>query len=164
MNVSLGFVVANWLTRDILFQIIAAARIKIHSSPFGGDVSPEECVPIYAGQPISGILSIRISLHWADQESKRQKYTLRYDIEERIKDWLVCGRKRGEFVAQVSTMNVSIFNNATCIIYVNTGRRDFQCPFDFNSTASRRIDPSQSRCQAITVCRRWHDNKCIAQY
>ncbi|KAG6376390.1 trafficking protein particle complex subunit 10 [Boletus reticuloceps] len=78
-------------------NIIAAARIKIHSSPLEG---PEKPAPIYAGQPISGTLSIRTSLHWGDPESKLQKYILRYDIEERIKDWLVCGRKRGEFIAR----------------------------------------------------------------
>jgi len=78
-------------------NIIAAARIKIHASPFD---SPENPALIYAGQPISGTLSIRTSLHWGDTESKRQKYILRYDIEERIKEWLVCGRKRGEFIAR----------------------------------------------------------------
>ncbi|KAF8559837.1 hypothetical protein OG21DRAFT_1453301 [Imleria badia] len=78
-------------------NIIAAARIRIHSSPLG---SPEKSAPIYAGQPITGTLSIRTSLHWGDAESKRQKYILRYDIEERIKDWLVCGQKRGEFIAR----------------------------------------------------------------
>jgi len=78
-------------------NIIAAARIKIHASPFD---SPENPALIYAGQPISGTLSIRTSLHWGDAESKRQKYILRYDIEERIKEWLVCGRKRGEFIAR----------------------------------------------------------------
>ncbi|KAF8136643.1 trafficking protein particle complex subunit 10 [Boletus edulis] len=73
------------------------ARIKIHSTPLEG---PEKPAPIYAGQPISGTLSISTSLHWGDPESKLQKYVLRYDIEERIKDWLVCGRKRGEFIAR----------------------------------------------------------------
>lgn len=92
---------------DVLFQIIAAARIRIYSSPSGSDVSSEKHTPIYAGQPLAGTLSIKASLHWSDPESKRLKYSLRYDIEERVKDWLVCGRKRGEFVAQASTMNLS---------------------------------------------------------
>lgn len=26
---------------------------------------------------------------------------MRYDVEERVKDWLVSGRKRGDFVAKV---------------------------------------------------------------
>ncbi|KAH7889469.1 trafficking protein particle complex subunit 10 [Phlebopus sp. FC_14] len=92
-------------------DIIAAARIEVHASPFGcgGDVSPDEVPPIYAGQPISAMLSIRTSLHWAEQGSKRRQYSMRYDIEERVKDWLVCGRKRGEFTAwDGETFNVPL--------------------------------------------------------
>ncbi|KIJ69219.1 hypothetical protein HYDPIDRAFT_80628 [Hydnomerulius pinastri MD-312] len=81
-------------------NITAAARIGIHSSPFTGDVSPDKLPPIYAGQPISATLSIKTSLHWGEQDSKRRKYLLRYDVEERVTEWLVCGRKRGDFAAQ----------------------------------------------------------------
>jgi len=86
-------------------NIIAAARITLHSSSLG---SPEKPAPIYAGQPISATLSIRTSLHWGDPENKRQKYILRYDIEERIKDWLVCGHKRGEFITRDETFSVPL--------------------------------------------------------
>ncbi|KAF9227601.1 hypothetical protein BS17DRAFT_746219 [Gyrodon lividus] len=81
-------------------NITAAAWIGIHMPPFAGEVHPDKLTPIYAGQPISATLFIKTSLHWAEQESKRQRYLLRYDVEERVKDWLVCGRKRGDFVAQ----------------------------------------------------------------
>ena len=54
-------------------------------------------------------------MHWGDPENKRQKYILRYDIEERIKDWLVCGRKRGEFIARVSTVFILITPRASYI-------------------------------------------------
>ena len=105
MNVSVEVCHPQRVDSMFLFQIIAAARIRIHSSSFG---SREKPAPIYAGQLISGTLSINTSLHWGDPESKQHEYTLRYDIEERIKDWLVCGRKRGEFIARVSTMNASV--------------------------------------------------------
>ncbi|KIJ16879.1 hypothetical protein PAXINDRAFT_162498 [Paxillus involutus ATCC 200175] len=82
-------------------NITAAAWIAIHTaSPFAGELHRDKLTPIYAGQPISATLTIKTSLHWAEQESKRWRYLLRYDVEERAKDWLVCGRKRGDFVAQ----------------------------------------------------------------
>jgi len=57
--------------------------------------------PIYAGQPLSATLWITVSLHWSDPDNKQQQYRTRYDVEERTKDWLICGRKRGDFVVQV---------------------------------------------------------------
>ncbi|KAG1768331.1 trafficking protein particle complex subunit 10 [Suillus occidentalis] len=54
---------------------------------------------IYAGQPINATLIFKTSFHWAEKEGKQRCYTMRYDVEERVKDWLLCGRKRGDFVA-----------------------------------------------------------------
>ncbi|KAF9246256.1 trafficking protein particle complex subunit 10 [Melanogaster broomeanus] len=78
-------------------NITAAARIGIYSSP---STDADKLTPIYAGQPLSATLSVKISLHWAEQESKRRRYMLRYDVEERFNDWLVCGQKRGDFAAE----------------------------------------------------------------
>ncbi|KAH7923870.1 hypothetical protein BV22DRAFT_1113164 [Leucogyrophana mollusca] len=78
-------------------NIIAAVRIGIHPTPFSAEVAPDKLPPTYAGQPISSTLSICNSLHWGESDGKRRRYMMRYDVEEMVKDWLVCGRKRGDF-------------------------------------------------------------------
>ncbi|KAH7915010.1 trafficking protein particle complex subunit 10 [Hygrophoropsis aurantiaca] len=80
-------------------NIVAAARIGIHPTPFSAEIAPYKLPPTYAGQPISCTLNVITSFHWSEGESKNQRYVMRYDVEEMVKDWLVCGRKRGDFVA-----------------------------------------------------------------
>ena len=82
-------------------QIVAAARIRILSTPFA-ERSTSKSLPLYAGQPISAVLTINASFHWGSSaDDKERTYILRYDIEELVKDWLVSGRKRGDFTATV---------------------------------------------------------------
>lgn len=83
-------------------NIIAAARIRIPSDPFGKAGSqPSKRVPLYAGQPIPAELTITTSFHWGGgNETKDKAYRMRFDVEELIKEWLVSGRKRGEFLAK----------------------------------------------------------------
>ncbi|KAK0450746.1 hypothetical protein EV421DRAFT_2050577 [Armillaria borealis] len=69
-------------------NIVAAVSIKL---------SPQSCW--YAGQPIPAVLSIQTSFHWDASGGKERKYRMRYDVEEMVRDWLVSGRKRGDFSA-----------------------------------------------------------------
>jgi trafficking protein particle complex subunit 10 len=63
----------------------------------------ETLPPLYAGQPITAMLTIQTSFHWTPPEdSDKQSYVMRFDVEEMTKDWLVSGRKRGDFIAKVS--------------------------------------------------------------
>jgi trafficking protein particle complex subunit 10 len=57
---------------------------------------------LYAGQPISAILSITPTFHWAPTDNlTNQSYNMRFDVGELSTDWLVSGRKTGDFIAKV---------------------------------------------------------------
>ncbi|KAI6109597.1 trafficking protein particle complex subunit 10 [Pisolithus sp. B1] len=90
-------------------NIVADAWIAVRPFPQTEDSPHSECPPIYAGQALSATVCITTSLHWNDPDNKGQRYRMRYDVEERTKDWLICGRKRGDFVVQDKiTFNVSL--------------------------------------------------------
>ncbi|KAI0319372.1 trafficking protein particle complex subunit 10 [Amylostereum chailletii] len=81
-----------------LMTILAAARLTILPTPFPTSApSSRERLPLYAGQPVSANLTIQTSLHWGSGDRSRKSYRLRFDVEELIRDWLVSGRKRGDF-------------------------------------------------------------------
>ncbi|KAF9452305.1 hypothetical protein P691DRAFT_805187 [Macrolepiota fuliginosa MF-IS2] len=81
-------------------HIVAAARINILATPFGS-VSAIGSSSLYAGQPISAELRIDTSFHWGPSANDQdQEFVMRYNVEEIIRDWLVSGPKRGEFVAK----------------------------------------------------------------
>lgn len=80
---------------------MAAARISILATPFG-NVDNVGSPSLYAGQPISAELKIDTSFHWGPSRNDRdQRFMMRYNIEETIRDWLISGPKRGEFSAKV---------------------------------------------------------------
>ncbi|TRM61873.1 trafficking protein particle complex subunit 10 [Schizophyllum amplum] len=81
-------------------DIVAAAGLRVTSNPAAAEDASEES-PFYAGQPLSALITVRTSFHWSDKprDSDRQ-YTLRFDLEEMTQDWLVSGRKRGDFAAE----------------------------------------------------------------
>ncbi|KAI0362291.1 hypothetical protein OH77DRAFT_1416520 [Trametes cingulata] len=84
-------------------HILAAARLQILENPFSLEKSQSQkrTRPLYAGQPISALLTVQTSFHWAPPEDKKvESYMMRYDIEDLTQDWLVSGRKRGDFVAK----------------------------------------------------------------
>jgi hypothetical protein len=56
---------------------------------------------MYAGQPILAQVTIHNSFHWGSVGYENPEFRMRYDVEERTKDWLVSGRKRGDFIAKV---------------------------------------------------------------
>ena len=57
--------------------------------------------PVFAGQPVTAILSIHTSFFWAAPDKDVQQYRMRFQVDENIKDWLISGQKRGEFKAKV---------------------------------------------------------------
>ncbi|KAK1232282.1 hypothetical protein PQX77_004656 [Marasmius sp. AFHP31] len=78
-------------------NIVASVSLKI---------SPEvlqDSKPIYAGQPIPATVTIHTSFHWGTSHGDpHRQYAMQYDVEEMVKEWLVSGRKRGNFMASVS--------------------------------------------------------------
>ncbi|KAF4576476.1 hypothetical protein EYR40_000715 [Pleurotus pulmonarius] len=93
---------SNWremgLPVDVpTMNIVAAAELSL-TTP--GSVKPHSAAPLYAGQPISAFVTIRTSFGWGPNENLTGSYTLRYDIEEMVRDWLLSGPKRGEFEAK----------------------------------------------------------------
>ncbi|KAF8968386.1 trafficking protein particle complex subunit 10 [Flammula alnicola] len=87
---------------DVPFMnIVAAVCIRIISTPFAKETLSDELPPLYAGQPISANLSIHTTFHWGSSASDiNKRYLLRFNIEEMVREWLVSGPKRGDFVAK----------------------------------------------------------------
>lgn len=69
--------------------------------------SEAEKLTLYAGQPISAVLNIHTSFHWGFDD-KDQTYIMRYNVEDMARDWLVSGPKRGDFVAMVRRIELTI--------------------------------------------------------
>lgn len=82
-----------------LMDILASVRFRILATPSSGESTPIHSLPpLYAGQPISALLTIQTSFHWG-VKSSRKSYQMRFDVEEMVRDWLIGGRKRGDFEA-----------------------------------------------------------------
>lgn len=66
--------------------------------------------PQYAGQPVNVAVTIGACFHWSGStETTEGKHTMRYDVVcDMDSGWLVSGPKRGEYVAQVSSMHLFI--------------------------------------------------------
>ncbi|KAK7467047.1 hypothetical protein VKT23_004109 [Stygiomarasmius scandens] len=74
--------------------IVAAAHVELRTST----------AHLYAGQPISALLSIHTNFHWgSNANDKQRQYMIQYDVEEMVKEWLVSGKKRGTFSAMDDT-------------------------------------------------------------
>lgn len=93
LNVSILYL--NLFRKLIWSQIISAVRFQLPKSSSGKPPT------IYAGQPIPIEIQIKTSFHWGSKGDPEDDFVMRYDIEELIKDWLVSGRKRGDFLAKV---------------------------------------------------------------
>ncbi|KAL1742258.1 trafficking protein particle complex subunit 10 [Schizophyllum fasciatum] len=79
-------------------NIVAAAGLRVTAS---SSASPDDTSSFYAGQPLSGVITIRTSFHWSDKAPHPDRqYTVRFELEEMVRDWLVSGRKRGDLAAQ----------------------------------------------------------------
>ncbi|PPQ67646.1 hypothetical protein CVT25_012674 [Psilocybe cyanescens] len=87
---------------DVPFMnIVAAARIRIISTPFAKNYEQHKLPSLYAGQPISAHLTLHTSFHWGSNPSDiNRQYLLRFNIEEMVREWLVSGPKRGDFIAK----------------------------------------------------------------
>ncbi len=98
------------------FKVVAAACLRINRDSETGLIGQRT---LYAGQPIHANLSIHTSFHWGNE--KLPEYAMRFDIEEHVKDWLISGHKRGDFVAK-ACLSFDYGHFLTIII----GRGDFQ--------------------------------------
>ncbi|EGO20910.1 hypothetical protein SERLADRAFT_452051 [Serpula lacrymans var. lacrymans S7.9] len=83
-----------------VMNIVVAVQLRVLSTPFCTKAQNDSFLPVYAGQPISATLTIKASFHWGDADTKPQSYTMRFDVEETLRDWLICGRKRGDLSVQ----------------------------------------------------------------
>ncbi|CAK5277454.1 unnamed protein product, partial [Mycena citricolor] len=73
-------------------SIVAAASIRL---------TRKDEPSLYAGQPIPALLSISTSFHWGSSSTDKDRtFMMRFDVEEMVRDWLVSGRKRGDFPAR----------------------------------------------------------------
>ncbi|EIW85047.1 hypothetical protein CONPUDRAFT_47585 [Coniophora puteana RWD-64-598 SS2] len=77
-------------------KVLVAAGIEIMVTP-GAKRQANGLPVIFAGQPVFATLTIKISLHWNDDT--KSSYRMRFDVEEMVSDWLICGRKRADFTA-----------------------------------------------------------------
>ncbi|KAJ7063184.1 trafficking protein particle complex subunit 10 [Mycena amicta] len=84
---------------DVPFMnIVAGAGIRL--IPPKSALSEHTTPSLYAGQPIPATLTIHTSFHWGSSVNDKQRsYMMRFDVEEMVRDWLVSGRKRGDFAA-----------------------------------------------------------------
>lgn len=89
-------------------QILATAHLKIFACPFDKEpIKQLGRTPIYTGQPVTATVSIHTSFQWAGRERKGSlSYRIHYELEENIKDWLLSGQKRGDFMAKVPLLNI----------------------------------------------------------
>jgi trafficking protein particle complex subunit 10 len=85
-----------------LRKIVAAACIHIISTPFAKEMEPDTKPSLYAGQPIAANLTISTSFHWGGQDESMRRCILRFNVEEMVREWLISGPKRGDFLATVS--------------------------------------------------------------
>jgi len=48
-------------------------------------------------------MAVTTSFHWglAAEAARERGFRMRFDVDVPVADWLVCGRKRGEFLAKV---------------------------------------------------------------
>lgn len=132
-------------------KIVAAARIRIMSSPLSKNSSKHQLPPLYAGQPISALLSITTSFHWGEsQRSSDRRYKMRFDVEEMVKEWLVSGQKRGDFIATVSAQT----HRLGCRLTLCVGWLDIYRPYHINRITPRRTQVAESRCYPSSRDRR----------
>ncbi|KAI0341805.1 hypothetical protein BDW22DRAFT_1377071 [Trametopsis cervina] len=129
-------------------HIIAAARLRLLPAPFVQEQPMHRLPPLYAGQPISASLSITTAFHWSPTDHLTSKaYTMKFDIEELTTDWLVSGRKTGDFVAKDGTT----FETSITLIALHHG--ELTLP---KITVEARPIASQSRMGSVVPSCRTH--------
>ncbi|KAK7014963.1 trafficking protein particle complex subunit 10 [Favolaschia claudopus] len=82
-------------------NIVAAAGIRLLPPTSPVPMGSEHTPSLYAGQPIPALLTVHTSFHWGSSVNDTQRaYMMRFDVEEMVREWLVSGRKRGDFAAK----------------------------------------------------------------
>lgn len=103
-------------------QIVASVSIRILSTPFSKSPEDGKIPALYAGQPVTANVSIQTTFHWGSlsSDSKPEKnYLLRFNIEEMVREWLISGPKRGDFIAKVSCFAIAMLD----LVLVSNGLR-----------------------------------------
>ncbi|KZT44032.1 hypothetical protein SISSUDRAFT_977081 [Sistotremastrum suecicum HHB10207 ss-3] len=100
--------VGCWRTMKIsvplpFMNITSTSRLDLDSqyiSVPSSDITTR--APLLAGQPVTARFTIHTSFHWGmpDQGREDSSYNMIFDIEEMRTDWLISGRKKGEFAAK----------------------------------------------------------------
>jgi hypothetical protein len=67
---------------------------------------PDTKPSLYAGQPIAANLTIKTSFHWGGQDEPTSRCVLRFNVEEMVREWLISGPKRGDFLATVRHLRI----------------------------------------------------------
>ncbi|KZT68199.1 hypothetical protein DAEQUDRAFT_693019 [Daedalea quercina L-15889] len=99
-------------------HILAAAQLRIFANPFSSQQPSDQTLPLFAGQPISAVVTVTTSFHWAPvEDAEMDQYLLRYDIQDMTGDWLVSGPKRGDFSAE----DGSTFSSPITLIALHHG-------------------------------------------
>ena len=109
---------------------------------------------MYAGQPVLAHVVIHNSFHWGSVGHENPEFRMRYDVEERVKDWLVSGRKRGDFIAKVflNTSDRAFLTNSPLIGWRGTRRSSHS-----HSIASWRVGSTTGDGPSITYANRARD-------
>ena len=127
-------------------KVVAAACLRINQDSETGHMGKRT---LYAGQPIHANLSIHTLFHWGGE--KLPEYSMRFDIEELVKDWLISGHKRGNFVAKARPNS-----EYDPVLTMATGRRDIQRTNNNDSSTPWRAFSTQSRSDCASNLK--HDN------
>ena len=104
----------NFQKFNLVAQIVSSARIHLHRTKhFESDVdaSPQS-LPLYAGQPIAATLTMGTSFHWGGPGSamaEKKSFSMRFDVKDTGKDWLISGRKKGDFEAVVRACSLPVY-------------------------------------------------------
>lgn len=137
-------------------KIVAAAHLRILSTPFSTPIPNARLPPLYAGQPISAMLTITTSFHWGESKSQPSRwFVMRFDVEEMVKDWLVSGRKRGDF--SVTVGHFPFRNILSLLICIWKGWIDLHRSNYSYSASSRRTCIAQDYRHTSSTDRRIYD-------
>lgn len=123
--------------------------MSILATPFGS-VNSNGTPSLYAGQPISTEVKISTSFRWGpNRDDQNQSFMMRYNVEETIRDWLISGPKRGEFIAKVCNIDCLLTNQLEFVL----GKRFIYDSDNLVGIASRRIAFTQDQRFRTSCCR-----------
>lgn len=89
--------VSQWRTLRVPVEIpLRRLLTTVHLTPSGSPSS------VYEGRALSFDLELSTSLAWLGDETVAERPQVTYDLTANVDDWVVVGKKRGVYVADVS--------------------------------------------------------------